>query len=90
MRSTSFPSRRSSITGVRACHGSSRNSDPSVPIASSSSRSGSDVPQSKSPKTSFGNSMLPAKTQSVPVGPMCARPSTLAGSPASRRDPLTQ
>ena len=49
-RSTSIRStpsvRRSSITGSLQCHGSSRKSEPSVPIASSSSRFGSEVPQS--------------------------------------------
>ena len=64
------PSRRTSITGSLQCHGSSRNSDPSVPIASSSSRSGRDVPQSKSAWTSPGKRSAPVNTQSVPLGPM--------------------
>ena len=89
MRSTeSF--RRSSITGVPQCQGSSRNSEPSVPIASSSSRFGSEVPQSKSATTSPGKRIIPANTQSVPLEPMCAAPTTDSGSPPSRRAPLMQ
>ena len=65
-RSARPPSRRSSITGSLQCHGSSRNSDPSVPIASSSSRSGRHVPQSKSAWTSPGKRIAPVNTQSVP------------------------
>ena len=42
------PSPRSSITGRRQCQGSSRNSEPSLPTTSSSSRSTSAVPASKS------------------------------------------
>ena len=61
------------------CHGSSRKSEPSVPIASSSSRSGRHVPQSKSARTSPGKRIEPAKTQSVPLGPTYAWPSTRLG-----------
>ena len=89
MRSTVSP-RRSSITGSWQCHGSSRKSEPSVPIASSSSRFGSEVPQSNSATTSSGNRISPVNTQSVPLEPMCAAPTTDSGSPPSRREPLTQ
>ena len=74
-------SRRTSITGVRQCHGSSRKSEPSLPIASSSSRSGIAVPQSKIASTSPGNRSWPVNTQSVPVSPKNACPKTLSGSP---------
>ena len=65
IRST-LPSRRSSITGTLQCHGSSRKSEPSLPIASSSSRSAIAVPQSKIAITSPGKRSVPVKTQSVP------------------------
>ena len=69
-RSARVPSsRRSSITGLWQCHGSSRKSEPSLPIASSSSRSTSAVPQSKSARTSPGKRIVAVNTQSVPVSP---------------------
>src|SRR5207248_50206 len=92
-RSTSIrsllPSRRSSITGSSQCQGSSRNSEPSVPIASSSSRSTIAVPQSNVAITSPGKRIVPVKTQSVPLGPYHASPHTRSGSPPSTREPLT-
>ena len=46
------------------CHGSSRKSEPSLPIASSSSRSGSAVPQSKIASTSPGKRSVAGRTPS--------------------------
>ena len=51
--------------GLRQCHGSSRKSEPSLPIASSSSRSGSAVPQSNCASTSPGKRIVPGED---PVG----------------------
>src|SRR5581483_6393851 len=56
---------------------------------SSSSRFTIAVPQSKVAITSFGNRIVPVKTQSVPDGPYQASPHTRSGSPARRRDPET-
>jgi hypothetical protein len=82
---------RCSITGFVACHGSSRKSEPSLPITSSSSRFGRAVPQSKIASTLPGNRIEPVNTQSVPEGPNHAEPKTDSGSaPAASREPLTQ
>ena len=55
--------------GTLQCHGSSRNREPSLPIASSSSRLVSAVPQSKTAIRRPGKRSVPVSVQSVPVGP---------------------
>ena len=85
MRSASSP-RRTSITGTLQWYGSSRNSEPSLPTISTSSRFVIAVPQSKRASTSFGNRIVPVNTQSVPDGPNHASPCTRSGSPAIQRD----
>ena len=77
------------MTGWTQCQGSSRKSEPSLPIASSSSRSASAVAQSKVASTSPGKRSVPLKTQSVPEGPYHASPQTRSGSPPSSREPET-
>ena len=47
-------------------------------------------PAVEQPKTSPGKLIVPVKTQSVPLGPTSCCPYSCSGSPASRRDPLTQ
>src|SRR5581483_4515453 len=84
-------SRRSSIPGSSQCHGSSTNNEPSLPIASSSSRSTSAVPQSNTAVTPPANASVPADTQSVPVEPSHDCIDTDSGSPpATKREPFTQ
>ena len=77
-----------SITGVRECHGSSRNSEPSEPTTSSSSRGGMSKPQSKWARAPLANRIVATNRTSTAASRLWAV--TCSGSPSRKRAPDTQ